>query len=225
MGKLTVQQPPRARDRSGRAREESGVTLIEVLVVSLLLAVVLVPIFNALDFAGNQAPTTIEFANAVSDATTGLQKMMTEIRQAYAINGTNGDAVTGQGSYIDFFAVVADQNLEIKYDCSQPYPATPSNPYANTYRRCLRVACTTSASATPCTLPSMSTGTLVIDRVLNSNGNVFTFYDRTGAPNPLGVWSVRANVQVPARGPLNYGLTHSITLDNETSIPNLQNGQ
>lgn len=205
-------------------RGQLGFTLIEVMVVAALLVVVVGPLMSALNFAGNEAPKSVDYANAISDATTGLQRMMTEIRQAYAINSTNGDASTGVGSSIDFFAVINDQNLEIKYDCSQPYPTSPPNQYANSYRRCLRVSCTPTALAVPCAMPSISGGSLMVDRVLTSGGNVFTFRDKNGAPNPLDVWSVEANVQVPARGTLVYGLTHPISLNNETSIPNLQTG-
>jgi prepilin-type N-terminal cleavage/methylation domain-containing protein len=199
------------------AREESGFTLIEVLVVSFLLAAILIPVMNSLDFAGKQAPVTVEYANAISDGTTGLQRMMTEIRQAYEIVGTNGGAGTGVGSSIDFFAVVGDHDLEIKYDCNQPYPSNTGNRFASSYHRCLRVS-----AAKGTTLPAISTGTVVIDRVLNPN--VFTFYGPSGSPDPENVTYVQADVQIPARGPLTYGLTHPIVLDNGTSIPNLQNG-
>jgi hypothetical protein len=62
--------------------------------------------------------------------------------------------------------------------------------------------------------------------VLNTNGQVFTFRDKTGASatNAQDIWTIEAKVQVPSRGSLSYGLTHRITLDNQTAIPNLQNG-
>jgi prepilin-type N-terminal cleavage/methylation domain-containing protein len=200
-----------------RAREESGFTLIEVLFVSLLLAVVVIPIFNSLDFASTRAPQTVEYANAISDGTTGLQRMMQEIRQAYEIVNTNGDANTGVGSEIDFYATINDQNLEIEYDCNQPYPTNTGNPFASSYHRCLRVS-----AAKGTALPAISTGAVVIDRVLNPS--LFTFDGASGGPNPVNVTYVKAAVQVPARGPLTKGLAHSITLDDGTSIPNLQNG-
>lgn len=206
-----------------RAREESGFTLIEVVFISLLLAVVLIPIFNSLDFASTRAPQTVEYANAISDGTTGLQRMIQEIRQAYEIVNTNGDANTGFGSEIDFYAIINDQNLEIKYDCNQPYPTNTGNAFASTYHRCLRVA-----AAKGTALPAISTGTVVIDRVLNPNNvfpnNVFKFIGASGTPDPVNVTYVQAAVQVPARGPLTKGLAHPITLADGTAIPNLQNG-
>jgi prepilin-type N-terminal cleavage/methylation domain-containing protein len=209
-----------------RARAEGGFTLVEVLVVSVLLAVVTIPIFNALDFSQQAVPKNVEYAHAIADATSGLQRMMQEIRQAYKISSTNGDATTGVGSYIDFFAVLNDQNNEVRYDCSQPYPSGTGNPNASSYRRCVRVSCPSSGVGVACTLPSFSTGAVVIDRVLNTSGTVFTFFDRNGAPNPEpgDIVSVTAKIPVTSRGPLNSGLNHPITLDNGTSIPNLQNG-
>jgi prepilin-type N-terminal cleavage/methylation domain-containing protein len=206
-------------------RAESGYTLVEVLVVMLLLGLVLTPVVNALVFEGKQATVSVQYATAISDETTGLQHMMQEVRQAYWIRDTNGDPNTGKGSYIDFLAVIHDpvsgndQDVEIKYDCGQQSPTNTS------YHACKRFSCASTSYDTPCTLPTSSTD-VVIDRVENASGNVFTFRDKTGAyaANAQDVWTVEANVQVPSRGSLYYGLTHPVTLDNQTSIPNLQNG-
>lgn len=206
-------------ERISRLTAEAGHTLVEMLVVILLLALVLTPVMNSLVFEGRQAPVGVQYSQSISDATSGLQRMMQEIRQAYAIRATNGDVNSGQGSYIDFLAVIADQNLEVKYDCGQ---VSSTN---SAYDACKRFACVATAYDTPCTLPS-SSSYVAVDRVLNTNGQVFTFRDKTGASatNAQDIWTIEAKVQVPSRGSLSYGLTHRITLDNQTAIPNLQNG-
>jgi prepilin-type N-terminal cleavage/methylation domain-containing protein len=215
-----------------RAREQGGFTLIEVLIVAVLLGVVLLPIMNGLVFEGSQTPIDTSYAQAVGQETAGLQRMVQEIRQAYAIEGTNGDPSSGQGSYIDFLIMIysasagTDQPWEVKYDCSQ---VSPSN---SSYHACVRFACQATAYNTPCTLPSTSRNA-VVDRVLPTSPLAFTFRDRNGNPaaNAQDIWTVEASVQVPAHGslwygrhPLSYGLTHPITLDNQTNLPNLQNG-
>jgi hypothetical protein len=72
---------------------------------------------------------------------------------------------------------------------------------------------------------------VVIDNVVNQGGNVFTFRDRNGNPatNAQDIWTVEANVQVPANGSEKFALRHPgpkhvMTLDNQTNLPNLQNG-
>lgn len=221
-----------------RAREQSGFTLIEVLVVILLLAVVMVPTMNAFVFEGNQTPVDTAYAKAISVQTASLQRMMEEVRQAYAIEGTNGDPSSGVGSYIDFLIMVynpttgADNPWEVKYDCSQA-SSTVTGELA-----CVRFACQASAYDGTCSLPttypfssSSASGGVVIDNVLNSGGNVFTFRDRNGnaATGAQDLWTVEARVQVPANGsqkfaPRHPGPSHAMTLDNQTNLPNLQNG-
>lgn len=198
-----------------RAREESGQTLIELLVGASLLAVVLIAALNSMDFAQTQMPKNVQYAQAISDATTGLQRMLQDIRQAYRINSTNGNPATGTGSWIDFNAFVGDRDLEIRYQCDQA-SRTRTGAYS-----CWKVS-----AATGQTMPSItsSSATLVIDRVLTSNGRVFRFLDSSGSANPAYPTYVEANVQVPASGSLKSGLSHTITLDDATSIPNLQNG-
>jgi prepilin-type N-terminal cleavage/methylation domain-containing protein len=224
-----------------RAREQAGFTLIEVLIVMLLLGVVMVPIGNAFVFEGNQTPNDTSYAQAIGDGTSSLQMMMQEIRQAYGIESTNGDPTTGHGSYIDFLLMIynpvtgADNPWEVRYGCGQTSPTNSA------FHACVRFACQATAinqqCALPTTFPTSASGSksgVVIDRVLNSGGAVFTFRDKNSSPatNAQDLWTVEANVQVPASGsrtnsqgqPATYGPTHTITLDNQTSIPNLQNG-
>lgn len=193
--------------------DESGYTLIEVLVACTLFAIVLSAVMAPLDFAGTQTPKNVEYAHAVATATSGLQRMIQEIRQAYRINATNGDPTSGVGSMIDFSAVINGTDEEIEYDCS----VSTGSQYTTTYHRCVRVSAPAGSA-----LPAISTGAVVVDRL--TSPNVFTFLGPSGSPNSTYPTYVQANVGVPASGPLKSGLSHTITLDNGTSIPNLQNG-
>jgi prepilin-type N-terminal cleavage/methylation domain-containing protein len=221
-----------------RAREQGGFTLIEVLVVVVLLGVVLIPIMNGLVFEGNQTPIDTAYARAIGAQTASLQRMMEEVRQAYAIVDTNGDPSSGVGSYIDFLVLIynagtgTDNSWEVKYDCSRASQTVTGQ------LACVRFACQASAYDKTCSLPttypssaSGSSSGVVIDNVLNTSGNVFTFRDRNGNPatNAQDIWTVEANVQVPANGSAKFatrhpGPSHAMTLDNQTDLPNLQNG-
>jgi prepilin-type N-terminal cleavage/methylation domain-containing protein len=200
--------------RRVHAGSQDGFTLIEALVVSAILPFVLFAVLGPLDFAQTQTPKNIEYVHAISDASTGLQQMMREIRQAYRIDLTTS-------SSIEFNAVINDRPVQIFYECDEPYPTNTGDKYAERYRRCLRVSAATGAA-----LPSITTGAVIIDRVLNYHEGkpVFTFKDSSGKSDPTNPTYVEAEVRVPARGPLNSGLEHTIVLDNGTSLPNLALG-
>jgi type II secretory pathway pseudopilin PulG len=204
--------------------------LVEMLVVIGLFGVVLAFVLHTLVFADNETPRNIDYGQAISNATGGVQRMMREIRAAYRIEWTNGDGSTGVGSQIDFNAIINDQDLEIEYACNQPSPS------ARGLDACVRVS-TNTGGAMPsltswCTTRSASPNcaTVVVDRV-NNPTTVFTFRGANGNPNPVYPTYVEADVQVPAKGqlasasgPLAAGLNHTITLDDGTSMPNLENG-
>jgi prepilin-type N-terminal cleavage/methylation domain-containing protein len=205
-----------------RAREESGFTLIELLVAILLFVLVIGAALSSLNFAQSQAPKNIEYSHAISDATSGLQKMMREIRNAYKVNGTNGDPSTGVGSVFDFYAYLriggTDQDWHIEYECDVPSPTNA------TYDACVRVAepaGTALPSNNPCT--PVNQCSVVIDRVPKP-GNLFTFLGADGTADSIYPTYIRAAIQVPAAGSYYHGLTHNITLNNGTALPNLQNG-
>jgi prepilin-type N-terminal cleavage/methylation domain-containing protein len=232
------ERSPRFRAIGKRVCEEAGFTLIEVLIVVVLLGVVLVPVMNGLVFEGNQTPIDTGYAKAIGNQSATLQRMMEEVRQAYAIESTNGDPSSGVGSYIDFLLMIynpatgADNPWEVKYDCNKA-SSTVSGQLA-----CVRFACQASAYDGTCSLPtsypSSSSGSssgVVIDNVLNAGGNVFTFRDRNGNPatNAQDIWTVEANARVPANGSQRFsirhpGPSHAMVLDNQTNLPNLQNG-
>jgi prepilin-type N-terminal cleavage/methylation domain-containing protein len=194
-----------------RLASESGFTLIEVLVVAAILPLVLVATLGPFEFAQKQTPKNVEYTTAISSASTGLQRMMREIRQAYRIDGTTPNS-------IDFNAVINSSDLEILYSCNVAYPTNTGNTHAAEYRRCKRVSATTGT-----TLPSISAGVVVIDRLLDgtSANPVFTFKNSSGNSDPTHPTYVEARIRVPARGELNSGLNHAIELDNGTALPNL----
>ena len=191
-------------------RSEDGFTLIELLVVCAILAVVLTATLTPLEFAQRQTPKDVEYAKAISEASNGLQRMMREIRQAYRINSTSSNSV-------DFNAVINSSDLEIFYECDEPYPNNGNSHYKE-YRQCLRVSATTGE-----TLPSITSGAIVVDRLLNGTATapVFTFKDSNGAVDMTHPTYIQAKIRVPARGSLNEGLSHQIELTNGTAIPNL----
>lgn len=184
-----------------------------------MLTLVLVAVLNTFDFAESQAPKAIEYSHAVGDATSGLAQMARELRNAYRIGGTDGDASTGVGTTITFFANLKDVDTEVEYGCNYPSVSNPTN---TSYHSCRRVS-VADGSSLPSLNPCGTGCAVVIDRV--HSPNVFTFIGSTGSPNPVYPTYVQENVSVPAAGPLTNSLTHWVNLSNGTAIPNLQGGQ
>jgi type II secretory pathway pseudopilin PulG len=201
--------------------EERGYSLPELLVVCAMFALVLVGVLDVFGFAQAQAPKDIEYSHAISEATAGLARMTRELRNAYRIDGTDGDPTTGVGSTVTFFAYLNDVDTEVEYSCDQPSLSNPTN---HSYYSCRRVSAPDGSA-----LPSISTGAVIVDRVENPPGltrpDVFTFIGATGTPNPIYPSYVQENVLIPAAGPLTHSLTHTITLNNGTALPNLQGGE
>jgi prepilin-type N-terminal cleavage/methylation domain-containing protein len=187
---------------------QDGFTLVELLVVMAMLPIVVTALLLPIEFGQRETPKTVEYTKAISDATTGLQRMMQEIRQAYKVDFSSEYA-------IEFNAVINDSDVVIYYKCDEPYPTNVGNKYASEYTRCQRASAATGES-----LPAVSSSPVVIDRLLNRHEGkpVFTFN------NAIYPTYVQAQIRVPARGPLNSGLTHTIELHNGTDIPNLANG-
>jgi prepilin-type N-terminal cleavage/methylation domain-containing protein len=187
-----------------RMRMQDGFTLPELLVVLAILPLVMVGLLSALDTTTQIAPRSAEYAIAVSEGGNGVSRMIRDLRQAYRILGSTPNEVT-------FDANIEGTDTVIGLYCDVPAPAIGTVP-AGTYRRCVRV--TAAASAT---LPAPSTGTVVLDRVLNGTAAdpVFSFSPDAIAPTYIGV-----QVKLPSRGEGNAGLTHSITINNGTELRN-----
>jgi prepilin-type N-terminal cleavage/methylation domain-containing protein len=180
-------------------RSEAGFTLIELLLVAAILPVVLFAILAPLDQAGSLTPQDVEYTHAAQDASIGLRSMLREIRQAYNVAATTPNSIT-------FNVVLNGNDQQVMYGCNQPSPTAAG------YRSCLRVSVATGG-----TLPAISSGQLVVDRLINgtSTDPVFNY-----TPSPITPTYVEAQVKVPARGTRASGLSHTITFDDGTLLRN-----
>jgi prepilin-type N-terminal cleavage/methylation domain-containing protein len=186
------------------SRDESGFSLIELLMVSAILPIVLSAILGAFDSVGGQAPKNIEYTHAVTEAQVGLQRMIQEIGEATSIG-------VQTPSEIEFNAVIGGTGQEIHYACST---------------QCLRYSVTSGGAlptlvnnACPTSLTAAQTCQVVVARVTNGN-SVFSYSNPTNDANAPPTW-VRVQIQVPAKGERTSGLNHTITLDNATAVRNL----
>ena len=186
-----------------RLRAEDGFTLPELLVVVAILPVVLLALFKALETTGQLAPRSIQYSGAVGDAGSGFALAMRGIRQAYRVVGTTPNSIT-------FLAAVNGADTKVNIACDVASPAR--DPAGAAYRRCVQ----TTAAANG-TLPSPTTGTVLVDRLINGTPSTPVF---SYAPDAINPTFVRMEVRVPAQGEGSAGLTHPITIDNGTLLRN-----
>jgi len=181
------------------AKSENGFTLVEVLVVSTLLVVVIGALMVPLVVGQRQQLKNANYAYAQQQARTGLDSMVSQIRQAWSIASTDPNA-------IDMNVNLNGVAKHVYYGCDIPQPGS------SVYRECLRVE---SAAGSP--LPALSTGTAVIQNILNGTTSdpVFSF-----GPDPIAPYYMTARVKIPASGGTTGGLGHTVVLSSGALMRN-----
>lgn len=181
-----------------RLRDERGFTLTEQLVVASGLVVILGAIMGLADLAAKSAPTDRERVHAVREAQVEVDKMVRELRKAYALSITNaGFRATGQ--LLDGGVAVT-----VTYDCS----AAP----VNGLRKCDR-------SQSGGTSPPAQT---VLPRIANAAARpVFTAQQRADDAGVNWTTYVRVIVEVPSKGERTTGGTARTVLDDGFYLRNV----
>jgi len=109
-------------------RDESGFTLIEVLLVSAMLVVILGAIAGLATTAERMTPVANESALHLVEAQTGLDRMVREIRSGHNVAaGSSPAAVT-----FDVRQRSDGVTTQVTYDCNAAHPA------GGALRRCVR---------------------------------------------------------------------------------------
>jgi prepilin-type N-terminal cleavage/methylation domain-containing protein len=181
------------------AKSENGFTLVEVLIVSVLLVVVIGALMVPLVAAQRQQFKNANYAYSQQEARTGLDSMVSQIRQAWSIASADPNA-------IDMNVNLNGVAKRVYYECDIPQPGS------SVYRECLRVEAPAGSA-----LPALSTGTPVIQNILNGTTTdpVFSF-----GPDPIAPYYMTARVRIPASGGTNNGLNHSVVLSSGALMRN-----
>jgi prepilin-type N-terminal cleavage/methylation domain-containing protein len=185
------------------ARQESGFSLIELMVAITLSGVVLGIAFTGLASTARTAPKETERAKAISEAQVGLARMVRELRQAYDLVSP----VTSDKMHVK--VRLGGQNREIVYSCEEPHP-TLTGLY-----RCLRWEVTGGVAGPK---------EVVIDRLLN--GPTAAIADRPfHTTQPAGATTyVKATVWASAKGETTDGYKHKIVLNDGFFMRNCREG-
>ena len=185
------------------AGEQSGFTLIEVLVAVSLLSVVLGAALSLSDTGAKIAQKDLERAHAIDETQSGLAQIERDLRTA-----TQLLSGTASSNSVEFIASkrpsvgAARAPLRIRYQCDITSPTNPAR------RACFRY---TSDPSTP---PG-GAGTLVIDQLTNG-----TAADPVFRPSTNGRY-VAIHVARSAAGTMKAGYGFSLTLDHGVYMRNL----
>lgn len=152
--------------RLAAVRSEAGFTLIELLVAMSMFAVVLTAVMTMFDVASNEAYNEQERNISVFEASSGVDRMARELREAYQVIGPT----TGTSSnYFDFLTRVVSGGAEVDkriiYDCTQSDPTTTG------LKECVRYIGSATAPATPGVPPTGASSSVVVGRVLNNSAS------------------------------------------------------
>lgn len=237
--------PMRARANRGRRApldrvgEESGWTLIELLVAMAIFTFVLGAALSLFEVSVKSAPKEQERAAAIQEAQTGLSGMTREIRDANEIFELSP-------SVIDFTTVRQGVQTHVRYECGVTDPEAPAS--TPPLLRCQRSQGTV---ATP--MPALGTPRTVIGRMLNGSAADPVFAYTTPPQDPLddeddpldvegavlctppatsvsgyclpAPWPtyIDVKVKVPAKGRLpKGGYSHSVSYSDAVYLRNLE---
>jgi type II secretory pathway pseudopilin PulG len=149
------------RSEDGVGTREAGFTLIELLVAMTVFIGVLGTTLSVLVNASRGVTKDQVRTDSAMDAQLGVARMVRELRETY-------DVIDMTGSVMDVYARLRGSNVRLRYDCDVAFtPDDPANPYDQDYRRCVRrtAPVVDPTSSTPPTLPDISTGTVIVDRI------------------------------------------------------------
>jgi type II secretory pathway pseudopilin PulG len=183
-------------------RGQEGFTLLEVIIGMALTVLLVGVLMTPVVLATRHQVSDSNYTWAQQRARTGLNEIVRQVRQSWQILSASPNAV-------EMNVTQAGVSDEVYYECDVPQPGTQ-------YHECVRVTAPSGS-----TLPSLSSGTVVITNLLNgtTSSPVFSF-----APSPIAPYYMTATVQVPASNGRANGLNHSILFSDGALMRNLNIG-
>jgi prepilin-type N-terminal cleavage/methylation domain-containing protein len=184
--------------RIGLAIQQAGFSLVEMLVTIVVLMIVCSVLVVPLVTSQRVQARDAEYAYGQQNARAGLDSMVHQIRQAYAVLSTTPNA-------IELNVSLNGVDYHVYYECDVPQPNT-------SYRECVRLQALAGVA-----LPALSTGAVAVSNLTNGTlaDPVFAF-----TPDGFSPTYVTARIKVPASGGTNGGLTHSIVLSDGVLLRN-----
>ncbi|MHB8691116.1 MAG: PilW family protein [Solirubrobacteraceae bacterium] len=185
-----------------RLKAADGFTLVEMLISMSIFLTIIAAVMAALVVSQHTQIRDANYGTAQQQAQSGLNSMVSQIRQATSIISTSPNSV-------ELDVNLNGTSYHVLYECDVPQTGT-------TYNECVRVQALVGA-----TLPSLSTGAVVVGNLINGTitSPVFSF-----APDPIAPYYMTATIQVPASNAQTIGLNHAISFSDGALMRNLTVG-
>ena len=207
-GPAALRGAPAALRRA--AGDQAGWSLLETLVTLIFLVALSGALASVLDTTSRQETRNAEYALSLGQERAGLQRMASDIRQAIWVNYPGGGDGINTANWIDMNVTYGGSTVQVYYECDVPQPGT-------SYRECMRLQAAVGA-----TLPAVSTGTPVVQNLLDGTASdaVMTF-----SPSLIGPNYVQVRAELPASGYMSTAtyastLHHTIVLDDGVNLRN-----
>jgi type II secretory pathway pseudopilin PulG len=180
-------------------REESGFTLVELLVAAGLMLVVVGAALALLDSSNTIAARDQERTHAIREAQVGVQSMTRELRQAFSI-------VSSSPYSIEVHVLRGGADHDVTYDCTGTSSAGPP------LGQCVRYETGGSGQGAAST---------VVDRLINKPGSgrppVFAYTTNGAGRTTYGT----VHVEVPSKGERAQGYSYRVVFDDGFFMRNL----
>jgi len=184
--------------------EQSGFTLIEQLVATVIFLLVMGAVLGLLEASNRTAPRDAERANSITEVQTGLHRMIRELRQAESITSLQAGAIEARvrlplDDPTTGGTVETHSTWDVRYSCEND-----SNPDVTGH--CIRSAAPTGNT--------LSGSEQVISRVQNwpsstpATRQIFTL----GQGTILSPQYIRVRIEVPAKGGAKAGHRGNVIL-------------
>lgn len=179
--------------------EESGFTLVELLISSSILIAILGGVLALLDTSSTVEARDQERTHAIRETQVGVYRMTRELRQAYSL-------VSSSGYLIEAHVWEQGADHDVTFDCTGTSSAGPP------YGQCVRFEKGASGPGP---------ATVVIDRLVNNPGSgrppVFVFSTNGAGHTTFAT----VHVEAPAKGALSTGYAHRVVFDDGFYMRNL----
>ena len=194
---------------AGLVDDQSGMTLIELLVAAALLTIVLGATLAPMNTSATIEKRDVALAEAIRDGQIGLQRMVREVRQAYSIREHRRTRSTSRSTW-------ATRTFASSTSATCPTPRRRATRTASSYRRCVRIQAIGNGA-----LPSLASGEVVIDRLLNGTNAdpVFTY-----TPNTISPKFIAAKIESDAGDATSPVFRHAMTFEQGLYLRNLNLG-
>ncbi len=214
--------------RDGPSREGArgcaGFTLIESLVALSMFIVVLIAVLSASDFAVRDANNEAERNVAISDVTTGIARIVAELRRVYQVNAPVTPIEKSESSYLDVMVRVPGSSAKrLLINCAYKEPG-------GSYDECVRYESPASEAFTAGTPPAGATPEAIVPRVLNetSADEKDAVFKKLSTPSGTGKQPTYGviTIHTPGKGGLstsNYA--HQVEISDAFYIRNLDYGR